>query len=783
MAIDTGSMLMKLNPLSAIQAPGGGGGGGMERERLRLMREQFEYQKQRNIEEDKQARLKAKAEAAAAAAAAEEARAAKLLESKQAAYAKFTELNGQGKIEEARSMVPLMSSLGMGVDLLGEENGLPAYAIEMDAAAAQKAEDERMAQASPYDTDTPPGAYGSMEEGMGAPGPETAEQSLSRMGALGYPANETGNLDDPSLSRGPSLTDEVMTVGGPEQLAGVDASVTDALTPGEGDVGYVPSEYEAPSAGAYGSMEEGAGFDRPEEEPLSVEVTAGGVMPASLSKGDAYAQALDAGQRARDAMGLPARAPDEEDYTGAVPKNVLDTGASYAQTLRRLDPMMAGLASAMPDDASKEVATKTGEALRHTGLPLTAQLDAYGKAINEPISVLNAQTVAKGQQERQDGLSLKDKIGIREEGFNQARARFNDQKLQSAIDADSLAETIKQLLEDPDPLNDMQIGPLLLELSNVKGTPSDTDLNIALGIPKGSLIDKAVDAFGTWAAGGIQRPQKDALLGYAAKQKARQRKRLQEFMGIGEEQTNDPNQHEEVRAGWKNFLNTIPRQYRDEYETEKKKKAAGGKTASTGGRRDGALGVELDRLAKEAGLSGDAVLATVGGESQGDAGAVNGFTGKHGGILQFSKDTWEKVAKAVGTPDISWDDMLKLSPVEQAPYAIAYLKSTGLTDKDDAGEYAMATFMPDYRKKPDGFVLGEKDSTEISFGKVTKGKVWEQNPSLRDGDKITVGGVKAKGRARAAKGGETAKAKGDAPSNESPADKRARELLEKMGAG
>jgi hypothetical protein len=150
--IQTSDLLLKLNPMHAIQAPQGRGGGGdksMERQKLALMREEFEHLKKNQEEQRVLERLAeggrmtreqmvSDRSAATAKAAAE----ATAQETKQGAYSKFTELNGKGDIEGARAMLPYMRSLGMRANLIGEENGLPAYEVDMDAANAAKRDQE-----------------------------------------------------------------------------------------------------------------------------------------------------------------------------------------------------------------------------------------------------------------------------------------------------------------------------------------------------------------------------------------------------------------------------------------------------------------------------------------------------------------------------------------------------------------------------------------------------------------------------------------------------------------
>jgi hypothetical protein len=154
------------------------------------------------------------------------------------------------------------------------------------------------------------------------------------------------------------------------------------------------------------------------------------------------------------------------------------------------------------------------------------------------------------------------------------------------------------------------------------------------------------------------------------------------------------------------------------------------------------LGNSIDSYAKQEGLNPEAVKAVIGHESGGSASATNKLTGKHAGLIQFSEKYWPSVAKAAGHPEVSWEDMRKLTPEEQLPFVMAYFRDKGLSEHSDPGDYAMAAFMPAYLGKPDDFVLGEKGSSEM-MGDVRSSKVWEQNPGLRGQDgRITVGSVR-----------------------------------------
>jgi hypothetical protein len=156
----------------------------------------------------------------------------------------------------------------------------------------------------------------------------------------------------------------------------------------------------------------------------------------------------------------------------------------------------------------------------------------------------------------------------------------------------------------------------------------------------------------------------------------------------------------------------------------------------------GDLKPSIHAYAEAEGLNPVAVAKVIGHESGGKAGAVNALTGKHAGLIQFSKKYWPDVARSAGRPDVTWSEMQKMTAEEQLPFVMAYFRDKGLTEVDTPGDYAMAAFMPAFRDKPDTFVLGDPHSDQL-LGDVRSSKVWEQNPGLRGSNGlVTVGSVK-----------------------------------------
>jgi hypothetical protein len=138
------------------------------------------------------------------------------------------------------------------------------------------------------------------------------------------------------------------------------------------------------------------------------------------------------------------------------------------------------------------------------------------------------------------------------------------------------------------------------------------------------------------------------------------------------------------------------------------------------------------RLIEEANAAGlnPAVLAKVIKKESGwDPSALNPKSKAHAGLIQFSRDGWDGVAKAAGRPDVTWDQMRSMSAAEQVPFVVAYYKDKGLTPESGIGEYGLRTFMPAYANEADDFALAERDSNERR-GNLRSGKIYEQNAQM-----------------------------------------------------
>lgn len=651
MPIDTSSMMLKLNPLSPINMGGLGQQSGMERERLRLAREQFDWEKKQAEENARLEREKSAAQLAKARLEAEATKAAKLQEDRLKAYGEFTKATGEGNVEGARAMVPMMHSLGMDIELEGEEGGLPRYRVGMDAAATEAQEAARVAQASPYGD------------------AETAEQSLSRLGAMGL-GGETGSLLPPLGIRS---SDEVDPTTG--------ASVADRV------------------AATYGM-------------PGEKTATAG---------------------------------PDTEDFTGGVPKNVIDMGASAAATLHRLDPALKGAVAAYPDEETRRGAEAIRQGLRGSGLPLGKQMEAFDKAVSGPASQRNALIAADAQRDKfretRDELTETQEFAFEKAGRDDADKFATDNKIVDVGRALRAGDTILDVIDDKNTDNDAMIASELMTFQNVKGTPSDTDLKLAFDIPMSATMDQALNIIGKMVKGGMQPVQKDAIKAYIAAKKEELKRGAFEYLDQAHARASGGAYNERAK---KAYLQTVKGSvqgavYNEWLDTRKARDEGssgdrGKKTAelSAPGKQfdpdpiSGDFDIELESLAMENDLDPEKIKRVMGPESGGKADARNPKSGATG-LIQFMPS----VAKALGT---STDELSKMTATEQLPFVMKYLSDHGITSDSPPEDYVLAVAAPAFIGKPSGTVVYRKGS-----------KAWQDNPAWRpkDGGDITTDSIQA----------------------------------------
>lgn len=148
---------------------------------------------------------------------------------------------------------------------------------------------------------------------------------------------------------------------------------------------------------------------------------------------------------------------------------------------------------------------------------------------------------------------------------------------------------------------------------------------------------------------------------------------------------------------------------------------------------------KLYQVALEVGIPPGELASLMGFESAWTwSPSVRNPSGGATGLIQFMPST----AKMLGT---TTDKLAAMTGVEQLDYVKAYLAR--MPRWRMPGDAYLQVFWPSGVGKPDSFLIGEKDSTElVPNAKFTRGRVYEQNKGLdvnRDG-RITAGDVRAR---------------------------------------
>jgi hypothetical protein len=176
MAIDTSSMMLKLNPLSPIDI-GGFAQAQSARENLRLAREKFEAEKRRAEEERELRRLEEEGRnarerliAQREADKAQATREAATLAARRAAQTTFSDQVAKRDFEGAEAFIPQLEMLGGGVDITRSPSGFPSYRVHDDAkrdAGLEAQNQDRHWETAKRELDQ--GVYPGQEEKLGAP--------------------------------------------------------------------------------------------------------------------------------------------------------------------------------------------------------------------------------------------------------------------------------------------------------------------------------------------------------------------------------------------------------------------------------------------------------------------------------------------------------------------------------------------------------------------------------------------------------------------------------------
>jgi hypothetical protein len=744
MALDFASMLLQPTKTMPWDL---GSGDSTAREQLKLARERFEEEKRENDRQREWAKVEENGRNARAAMERQEAlrkeeelRKAALLAKQQEALQKAGELGGTGKAQQLQAMAPYLDQLGYDMNTLGSVGGLPVFQLQNRAQEAARA-----ATALP-----PPGLD------------ETAEQSALRLesGDIGYPTNERGTLDAPPPPRETAERGEL----GFDPAGELDEATADALTPGDADIA---------TAGEFG------------DEDATVSVGRG-MVPGSLSSGDAYAQALAASQHAREKK-APLRGPDEEDWMGAVPRNVIDMSAMAAETNARMSPMLKSITGSLPSELQPG-AKATAEAAAGLGFEASDALAAYDKGITPAIDIYKGKQNIEAQKAKANELGRMDKSQLRARGSEKLEGLYKEREINKSLKSIGKAAEVSRVLRNKNKEDDGMVASAVMDAQNVVGAPSNTDLELAFNIPKGSLITKGIAIIEEAIQGGMSDAQKAAIESYMLAVEETQKRNISDYLDNAFDTIdNDDSLDPEERAGFKSRLErSVPASVYNEYWTEREKRekesgarrGSSGRGASSAPASTGEAGAELQRQAEAAGLNGQVLGRLMGGESGGKTSAAN-ENRTDGAPKSSAKGVFQLIdstAQLMGYKDAAEYAAQPLD--KQIEVGLKLFQNKGITKDSPPEDYALVLAAPSlvgkWKSRDD--VVYKKGSTQHEGN----APWWPA-----DGGDITIGSIADYYMGKGGKTAEAAPAKAETtaalPEPKTAAEKRIVELLKKQG--
>ncbi len=681
-----------------------------QQQQLQLQRQQFEETKRRNAEDERLRDLAEKGEMARASLKEQrEATAArqKLMQDRSVWANEFGKAFGQGRDAEGYAMIPQAAAMGIKVEKQDEVNGRPRFRIDVDPeATAKRREQELQAQTQ--------ASLAGDEMGAAGIGYQGTELDAELAAGADPAATEQGYLE---------ATQNYAKQRGPEQPKPFSQEVLDAT-----GLPQVPQEARAPAG------------------PLT-----------------------------------PARGPDTPDFMGAVPNDVIDVPAMQEAALQRLRPALGSIADAYPEGDQRDSAHLTAKGIEAAGMDVPSSLDALAKLRGTPDEAYNSIRMAEAQSGRAEldaqrrELERKSKLGevsvmdqqqMLGDGFKQAGELAEKRKVPDALSRRNDLNYVIEVMGDQDPNNDKLLGPQISRLFGDSGAIALADVAAALGTTSQSLIDQGINKVWSVFYGGLKDEQKQAIIDTLKARARSDERNMLDYMDNVEKMARGSGVRPEVATGYRNYRDTL---FTDELRQAWKKRwdathvAAAPKengttppppaAATRGGGRGspssppgskakettaslgGEFGSELERQARGNGLDPDKIRRVIRAEGNNGVHPESGASG----LIQWTKES----AEAYG---LTLEQIRKMSPTEQLPYAIKWFKDKGVKEGDPLERYYMAVGAPGQMDAPDDKVVYPKGSKAAA----QNSKTWDRN---QDGE-ITAGEMReyARGGASAADG-------------------------------
>lgn len=458
--------------------------------------------------------------------------------------------------------------------------------------------------------------------------------------------------------------------------------------------------------------------------------------------------------------------------------SAIDLQALAEQRLARLKPGLTEFTEAYPEGMFRDSAGHTQEAiegLAKAGMPAPELMTEYRQQRQGPNdaykTLLENETQKDKFRETRDELTPMDEEAMKDRGINRGAESYKNMGIKEATASMEAADVIVELLTNDDHMDDGKVTNYLMAMTHNKGAQTEGDALRAVGEEQATSLEQGLGFFQKKIQGGFPDALRESILGFAEMIRDQDKTKTFTWLDNISKQIENPKTHERARAGYEEFRdNNLPQWLRDEYEETRAARRAEARPDETTPTFADPEAVEADYSTMsdfelelegrflEAGLDPDAMRQVIGPESGGSASVRNARSGATS-IIQFLPG----VAKALGT---SVEELAKMTPAEQLPWTIKYLKGWGINEASTPDDYAMAVAAPAFIGKPD---------TAVVYPKGTK--AWADNPAWRPsgGGDITVGDIlKFYGRRGAGK------SKGPAePKPGSPVDAELLDIYEK----
>lgn len=409
--------------------------------------------------------------------------------------------------------------------------------------------------------------------------------------------------------------------------------------------------------------------------------------------------------------------------TGAV----LDMQALHQQRLQRLTPALTDAVESHPVD-DQASATESRYAVEQLGLPVDKAMEEFRAQRNVVASQKEAAAKMAFQKQQRDTLTPMEINTLQTSGSNEAQELFKERGIDKIIRSVAKADEVERVLDDDNRENDSMVASAVMEAQNVVGAPSNTDLEFAFGIPKGSWLTRGFSAIEEAVKGGMSSAQKKAVLSYMAAVKKTAQQNVDDYFGSAYSRLDAGDMHEEKKRGFKARLEgSVPAwMYNDYHERKEARERASGKT-SRAPSESGAAQSALASQAEAAGLNGGVLAQLMAGESGGKTHAANSQSSAKG-VFQMTDET----ARGLGFKDAA--DYAAQPADKQVEAGLKLFKNKGLTKDSTQEDYALVLAAP-------AFVGKWKSRDDVVYAKDSD--QWRKNRNWRPagGGDITVGSI------------------------------------------